>query len=126
MEYFLKINGNDYSMYVNQLIVTTQHTFETKTTATGKDRISYRYPRRIIDVGIIPLNDATMVKLLNDLDSFRVSVSFRNPKTNTLIENLDCIIPQNTVEYYTIQAGNVSYKAFTVRLQEVNYIGEVI
>lgn len=126
MGYFFKINNNDYSMYVNQLTITTQHTFEQKTTAGGKDRITYRYSRRIIDVGIIPLNDTVMARLLNDADKFRVSVSFRDPKTNELVENLECIIPQNVVEYYTIQAGNVSYKAFSLRLQEVNYIGEVV
>lgn len=126
MSYFLKINDNDYSMYVNKLKVGTEHHYSMKSSANGADRISYKYKRRVIEVGIIPLNDAAMTSLMTDVDKFRVSVSFRDPQTNTLVENLDCIIPNHIVEYYTIQVGNVMYKAFSLQLQEVNYIGEVV
>ena len=126
MSYFFKINGNDYSMYVNKLQVGTEHFYEQKSSASGSDRITHKYKRRVIEVGIIPLDDATMMRLLTDVDKFRVSVSFRDPLTNTLVENMTCIIPNNIVEYYTIQAGNVKYKAFNLQLKEVNYIGEVV
>ena len=125
MSYFLKINDNDYSMYVNKLQVATQHHYQQKSSANGADKITYKYKRRVIEVGIIPLDDAAMMNLMNDIDKFRVSVSFRDPLTNAITENMNCIIPNNIVEYYTIQVGKVQYKAFSLQLQEVNYIGEV-
>lgn len=123
---FFKINDHDYSMYVNRLQVGTEHFYNLKSSANGADRVSHKYKRRVLSVGIIPLDDAAMANLLSDVDRFRVSVSFRDPSTNMLVENMTCIIPTNLVEYYTIQAGNVSYKAFTLQLNEVNYIGEVV
>ena len=125
MSYFLKINNHDYSMYVNKLQVGTEHHYALKSSANGADRITYKYKRRVVEVGIIPLDEVAMMNLLTDVDQFRVSVSFRDPLTNTLVENMDCIIPNNIVEYYTIQVGNVMYKAFSLQLHEVNYIGEV-
>lgn len=126
MPYFFKINDNDYSMYVNKLQVGTEHFYTKKSSANGADRITHNYKRRVLEVGIIPLDDEAMVNFLLDVDKFRVSVSFRDPLTNTLVENMTCIIPTNLVEYYTIQTENVKYKAFSLQLQEVNYIGEVI
>ena len=125
MSYYFKINDNDYSMYVNKLQVGTEHFYNMKSSANGADRISYKYKRRILDVGIIPLDDAAMTRLLTDVDKFRVSISFRDPLTNTLVEDMTCIIPNNIIEYYTIQVGNVKYKAFNLQIKEVNYIGEV-
>ena len=125
MSYFFKINDNDYSMYVNKLQVGTQHHYQQRSSANGADKITHKYKRRVIEVGIIPLDDAAMMRLMNDIDKFRVSISFRDPLTNTVVENMTCIIPNNIVEYYTIQVGNVKYKAFSLQLQEVNYIGEV-
>ena len=124
MSYYFKINDKDFSMYVNALKVSTQHTYEMKTSANGADRITYKYNRKVIDVGIIPLNDEAMRSLLSEVNKFRVSISVRDPETNTLVENIDCIIPSNTVDYYTIQVGKVMYKAFNLQLKEVNYIGE--
>lgn len=126
MSYFFKINNNDYSMYVNKLQVATEHFYQHKSSAGGADRITYKYKRRTIEVGIIPLNDAAMKNFLADVDQFRVSVSFRDPSTNRITEDMTCIIPSHIVDYYTIQVGNVKYQAFTVVLKEVNYIGEVV
>ena len=125
MSYFFKINGNDYSMYVNKLIVGTEHFYEQKTSALGADRITHKYKRKTLEVGIIPLDDATMTKLLTDIDKFQVSISYRDPQTNLLVENMSCIIPNNLVEYYTIQAGNVKYKAFSLQIKQINRIGGV-
>ena len=125
MSYFFKINDNDYSMYVNKLQIGTEHTYQQKSSANGADKITYKYKRRVIEVGIIPLDDATMMRFLSDVDKFRVSVSFRDPLTNTMVENMTCIIPNHIVDYYTIQVGNVKYKAFSLQLKEINYIGEV-
>jgi hypothetical protein len=70
-------------------------------------------------VGIIPLNGADMVRLQNAISAFNVSISFHNPTTNAIEENVDCIIPDDAVDYYTIQSGNVMYKAFTLKFTEL-------
>lgn len=116
---FFKINGNDYSMYVNKLLVTKEHNYKSQVTAAGNTVVKYVNSKRTLDVGIIPLNDEAMKNLLTDINMFQVSVSFRNPETNELAENVACIIPNNKVEYYTIQADNVSYRAFSFQIKEL-------
>ena len=124
MAYF-KINDNDYSTYVTMLKVGTEHFYNLKGSANGADRISYKYKKRTIEVGIIPLDDTTMKNLLTDIKDFRIKISYRDPETNALVENLECIVPNNIVEYYTIRADKVMYKAFSLQFKEVNYIGEI-
>lgn len=118
MAYFM-INGNDYSMYVNELKVTRNVNYNAQTNAAGNTVVDYIGAKRIIEVGIIPLNDAAMVALMGDIEAFGVSISFRNPVTGALEENVSCIIPSDGVEYYTIQANNVMYKAFSIEIKEL-------
>jgi len=119
MAYFLKINGNDYSMYVNKLMIGLEHNYKSMTTAGGNTLVKYVNTKRTFEVGIIPLDDTTMQQLLADVNGFTVRLSYREPETNALVENVSCIIPSNIVEYYTIQADNVKYKAFTIQLKEL-------
>ena len=58
-----------------------------------------------------------MAKLQTAINDFDVMISFRNPKTNQL-ETIFCIIPESGVEYYTIQANKVMYKAFKLKFIE--------
>lgn len=118
MAYFM-IGANDYSMYVNELKVTRDVNYNAQTNAAGNTVVDYRNAKRTIEVGIIPLNDTVMAALMDDIEAFSVSVSFRNPRTNTLEEGVQCIIPNNGVEYYTIQAGKVMYKAFSITIIEL-------
>jgi hypothetical protein len=60
-----------------------------------------------------------MIELQNAISAFNVSISFRNPKSGTLEENVNCIIDENEVEYYTIQANKVSFNAFTLKFVEL-------
>lgn len=117
MAYF-KIGETDFSMYVNELKVTKTANYNAQTNANGDTVVDYINQKKQIEVGIIPLNDAVMVDLQAAINAFNVSISFRNPDTN-LLETINCIIPENEVEYYTIQAGNVSYKAFTLTFTEL-------
>jgi hypothetical protein len=119
MSYFLKINDIDFSMYVNKLIVGKEHLYESMNAADGGDLIKYRGSKYVLEVGFIPLDDVSMMNLLTVLDEFNVTVSFRDPKTNQIYENLVCIIPNHLVEYYTIRADKVSYKAFSVQILQV-------
>ena len=118
MSYF-KINGADFSMYVNQLNVTTNTNYNAQTNAAGNTVVDYINQKRTIEVGIIPLTDVAMQELQNAIKSFNVSISFRDPVTNQLEENVNCIIPSNGVEYYTIQANKVMYNAFSLEFIEL-------
>ena len=118
MSYF-KINGNDYSMYVNQLKVDKQATYKSATNAAGNTIVKYITTKRTFSVGIIPLDDAAMKNLQTDISKFEVTVSYRDPATGALEENIKCIIPINEVEYYTIQVNNVKFKAFTIIISEL-------
>ena len=118
MSYF-KINGHDYSLYVNQLKVDKKAIYKSATNSSGNTVVNYITTKRSLTVGIIPLNDIAMVALQNDISAFNVTVSYRDPQTNILVENINCIIPLNSVEYHSIRAGNVLYKAFTIVIEEL-------
>lgn len=116
---YLKINGNDYSSIVNILKVDKQVTYKAATNAAGNTVVKYVTTKRNFTVGIIPLDDAKMKALQADISQFKVSISYRDPETGELVENVNCIVPLNEVEYYTIQADKVMYKAFLLAIQEL-------
>lgn len=118
MEY-LKINNTDFSQYVNQLNVTKTVNYNSQTNAAGDTVVDYINTKRTIEVGFIPLDSEVMLRLQLVLDNFNVSLSYRNPKTNTIEENVNCIVPEDTVEYYTIRADRVMYNAFTLTFIEL-------
>lgn len=118
MAYF-KIDGVDYSMYVNELKINKNKIYNTQTNAAGNSVVDYINTKREIEVGIIPLDGATMTQLQAAIDAFNVSISFRNPVTNALEEGVSCVIPSDNVEYYTIQADKVMFKAFTLKFIEL-------
>lgn len=118
MAYF-KIGNRDYSMYVNELSVETDTKYNAQTNAAGNTVVDLINKKRSISVGIIPLNDTIMKQLQEDIAAFNVKISFLNPTTNLLEENVNCIIPDNEVEYYTIQADKVLYKALSLEFEEL-------
>ena len=117
MTYF-KINDVDYSMYVNQLNINRSAVYNAQTNAAGDTVVDFINSKREIEVGIIPLNDEAMANLQTAIEAFNVFISFRNPKTNEL-ETIECIIPEDSVEYYTIQANKVLFNAFTITFVEL-------
>lgn len=118
MAYF-KIGNNDYSKYVNKLVVNKTAHYNAQTNAAGNTVVDYINAKRTIEVGIVPLDAASASLLLADIDRFNVSLSFLNPITNTLEENVNCIIPETGVDYYTIQADKVMLNAFTLEFTEL-------
>lgn len=118
MAYF-KINNNDYSLSVNALKVTKENKYTSQTNAAGDTVVDLVNAKRTIEVGIIPLDAEAMQQLQADIDSFNVSLAFLNPITNELEENVNCIIPSNAVDYYTIQVEGVKFKAFTLQFIEL-------
>ena len=118
MAYF-KINDTDFSMYVNSLKITTKHIYKSATNASGNTVVQYTNTKRVIDVGIIPLDDEAMRSIQGAINSFKVSISYRDPQTGELVEDISCIIPTTGVEYYTIQAGKVKFKQFSLKIEEL-------
>ena len=116
---YFKIGETDYSMYVNELKVDKEANYSAQTNAAGNTVVDYINHKRTITVGIIPLDNAVMMRLLTALDAFSVSISFRNPQTGALEENVACIIPRSNIEYYTIQAEKVLYNAFQLEFIEL-------
>ena len=118
MTYF-KINNIDYSMYVNSLEITTNTNYNAQTNAAGNTVVDYINQKRQIKVGIIPLDDIVMASLKNAIDNFNVRISFLNPNTKTIEENVDVIIPSNAIKYYTIQMDKVSFEGLTLTFTEL-------
>lgn len=116
MAYF-KIGKTDFSNIVNELKVDNTSNYNSQTNAAGDTVVDYINTKRIIEVGIIPLDDTDMAKLQTAINDFDVMISFRNPRTNQL-ETIFCIVPESGVEYYTIQANKVMYKAFRIKFIE--------
>lgn len=117
MEY-VKINNVDISKYVNELKVNKKANYNAQTNAAGNTVVDYVNAKREIEVGFIPLNGEAMATIQGFIDNFRVWLSYRNPKTNS-IDSAYFIIPSSGVEYYTIRQDNVSYKAFTIKFVEL-------
>lgn len=118
MTYF-KIGTRDYSQYVNALKVKESTNYTQQTNAAGNSVVDFINKKRIIEVGIIPLNDSILKTLKADIAAFNVNISFLNPDTKALENNVSVIIPENEIEYYTIQTGNVKTKAFVLSFQEL-------
>ena len=117
MAYF-KINGVDFSQYVNKLNIQTNHIYNARTNASGNTSVKLINSKKIINVGIIPLDAAVNKDLVEVLNTFRMTVEFLDPETNELKE-ADCIIPKNAIDYYTIQADKVQVKAYTLTFEQL-------
>lgn len=112
MEY-LKINNVDFSPYVSSLEVGTTHKSKTRTSAAGNMNVKYINTKKVLKAGIIPLDTSTNQSLLKELNKFQVTVEYLEPETNT-IQTIECIVPDNSIKYYTIRADKVSLQTYTV------------
>lgn len=118
MAYF-KIDGVDFSALCNKLDVQTNVNYNAQTNAAGGTVVDYVGAKRTINVGIISLSDTDMLRVQQALSAFSVLLSFRDPRTNSLAENVPCIVPSYGAEYHTIQIGNVRYKATSLTFTEL-------
>lgn len=118
MAYF-KIGENDYSNYVRSLEIKKKVKYTARQNAAGDTVVDYVNKKREIEVGIIPLTSEQIIPLLNDLDAFNVSISYREPQTGELATDVNCIIDTVKPEYYTIQNNKVMYKEFSITFEEL-------
>jgi hypothetical protein len=119
MAYFM-INDKDYSNYVNKLIIDTKHKYTARENASGNLLVKYITKKHNVQVGIIPLDAAALNDIETELNSgsFEKRITYLDPDTGSLT-TIKCIIPVNSVEYYTIQADKVMTKAFTFTCEEL-------
>lgn len=115
---YLKINNIDVSMYVSGLKVSKAANYSAQTNAAGNTVVDYINTKRTVEATIIALDDAAMKTISSLLDDIQITLDYRNPATGEL-EKINCILPQTTIEYYTIQADKVMYKAFTLTFTEL-------
>ena len=119
MSYF-KIDGKDFSNCVKELKIAKTANYNAQTNAAGDTVVDYINSKREIEVTIIPLEAAKAAEILAAIDNFNVALSFRNPITNALEDNVNCIIPDTEVDYYTIQTGGlVLFNEFSLTFEEL-------
>ena len=118
MTYF-KIGATDFSSSVNALKVTRAANYNAQTNAAGNTVADLINHKRTIEVGIIPLNARDLAALMAAVNGFIVELSFLDPLTNALAQNVPCIIPERGVDYYTIRADKTLTKAFTLKFIEL-------
>ncbi len=112
------INGVAFGHCVSGLKVNKTTHYNAQVNAAGNTVVDFVNHKRTIEVNVIPLDDATMRALQNAISNFNVTIDFRNPETGA-VESINCIIPENNTEYYTIQGDRVLYKAFTLSFIEL-------
>ena len=118
MSYF-KIGDVDFSPWVKTLKISKAANYSAQANAAGDTVVDYINTKHVIEVGFIYVDDDTMAAVQAAIDPFNVKISFLNPQTKALEENMNCIIPDDEVEYYTVQVGKVLFKEFTLTFNEL-------
>lgn len=118
MAYF-KIGDADYSHIVSGLKVSKKTQYTSQTNAAGNTVVDLISKKRTIEVEVVSLVEADAQALLNAVEEFNVSISYREPTTGALEEGVNCIISSNDIEYYTIQTKNVRLKKFKLKFSEL-------
>ena len=81
--------------------------------------VDYINAKRSITVGIIPLDNEAMLNLQGQIKQFNLPISFRNPETGLVEENVNTILPESQIEYYTIQTNKVRFNEFSLTFTEL-------
>jgi hypothetical protein len=115
---YLKIDGVDYSHLVKTLTVSKAANYNSQVNAAGDTVIDYINSKKTVNVGFIPMSDSNMVSVLNALDRFNITLSYRDPRTNA-IDSLNTIAPNTEIDYYTINVNGVLYNEFSVEFIEL-------
>ena len=118
VSYFF-IGNVDYSRYVSQLKISEAANYNSQTNAAGDTVVDYINHKRVVEVEIIPLDDEAMINLQDDIAKFNVSISFIDHKRGSMVEDMNCILPENEIEYYTIRSDKKMFKAFTLKFIEL-------
>lgn len=115
---YLKINGVDFSDCVNKLKVGVKWNYKARTNASGNTTAKPINRKFILEIGIIPLDVDTNLRLETEINKFYATVEFMNPETKQL-QSIETIIPQHSKDFYTIQADNMRLNAYVLTLEEL-------
>jgi hypothetical protein len=117
---YFKIGDKDFSKYVNSLKISENRVYNAQTNAAGNTVVDFINRKRTIEVGFIPMmSDMMLSALLANIEELGVSISFMNPKTAMLEQNVNCIIPSVGIDYYTIINDRGKNKPFTLTFTEL-------
>lgn len=117
---YLKINGTDYSQYVNKLSITTKQKYTARESANGDLLVKYITAKRNINVGLCPLDASTarpVIAAISGGNSMNITVDFLDPATGSL-STANCIVPVNTIDYQFINSNGTLLKAVTFTCEE--------
>lgn len=117
---YFKINGTDFSHLVSGLRVgyETLVSDNSGRNANGDTVIDVVNTKRKVYVTFRHMTDLEMNGLLRAIQDYVVTVSVRNPATNTMID-LTTYTGTPEPEYYTIQAKTVVYKPMNLNFIEL-------
>lgn len=116
---YFKIGDTDYSAYVKGLSVTKSVNYNGLTNAKGDTVVDYLNQKRQIDVVIIPLDVEKLNSLLSAIDTFNVSISYYDAKTNSISESVNAIIADYSIAYYTLRDDKKMVQEFSLTFQEL-------
>lgn len=116
---YFKIGDLDCSQYVKELKVKKSTNYNAQTNAAGNTVVDYINTKRQIEVSIITLNEVDAKAILAACAAFNVSISYRDPVNQALVLDVNCIIPDTDVEYYTIQYNKVMLNDFKLKFTEL-------
>ena len=117
---YLKVNGVDFSNMVAGLKVGHETLVSDKSgrNANGDSFIDVVNKKYKIYVTLRHTFDDEMKSFLDAIDSYVVSVEFRNPKTQTLT-TITAYTGTPEPEYFTIQANRILYKPLSLNFIEL-------
>ena len=116
---YFKINNVDFSRYVNTLKVNTVSNYTTQINAAGNTVVDYINEKRNIEVGFIPMAGSEALEIRQAIAAFNVAIAFFNPDTNTITDNVSCIVPEKEIDYYTIRDNKQIVNGFTLTFIEL-------
>lgn len=118
MAYF-KIGDLDCSKYVKELKVKKSTNYNAQTNAAGNTVVDYINTKRQIEVTIITIDESDAQSILAACAAFNVSISYRDPVNKALVLDVNCIIPDTDIDYFTIQSGKVMLNDFKLKFTEL-------
>lgn len=117
MAYF-KIGDVDFSPYTSGLIVNKAANYSAQTNAAGNTVVDLINSKHTIEATIIPLKNEVMRLLKAEIDKFAVNLTYLDPATNELT-TIAAIIPDDSIEYYTIRQDWSMFKPITLTFTEL-------
>lgn len=109
----------DISTYTKGLVVGKEYRYSAQTNAAGNTVIDLINAKRTIEATIIPVSTDTVAAIARQTENLVLSVSFLNPNTNLLEENVSCYIPSTNIGYLMLLPEKQLTNEFTLKFIEL-------